>query len=474
MVDLPYRTPERVHMVAVCGTGMGSLGLLLREAGAAVTGSDVQTYPPMGDLLRKAGVEIRLGYSAENVPADAQYVVIGNTISRDNPEVLAVQKQGLPYSSFPMTLSKYFLRGRQPLVVVGTHGKTTSSALLAWLLQSAGAEPGFLVGGEPRNFAASSQLGRGPQFVVEGDEYDSAFFDKEPKFLHYRPQAALFTSLEYDHADIYPDFESLQRAFARFVRLLPADGYLMVCGEYPAAVEMARQACCKVETYGFGDGADWRGLCRTEGNQAPALEVSYRGQKVGIFHLPLWGEHNALNTLGCLGILQRLGIGVAALNAGLHEFRGVRRRQETVAEVRGILLVDDFAHHPTAVRETLRAIRRRWPDRRVIAVFEPRTHTSRRNIFQKEFAQAFAEADVAICTKVYRQDSVEESQRFLPEVWVEDLKEMGTRASHLPEPEALIKHLCTTCSGGDIVVFMSSASPDSILKRLVAMLGKGS
>ena len=287
-------------MIAACGTGMGALALLFREIGVSVSGSDEQAYPPMGDLLRKAGVHLSLGYRPENLPQDVDFVVVGNAVSKDNPEVEAMLARGLPYGSFPESLAHFFLASRCPIVVTGTHGKTTSTALLAWLLECAGAEPGFLVGGEPINFGSSSRLGRGKYFVIEGDEYDSAFFDKGPKFLHYRPAVALMTSLEFDHADIYPDLVSIREQFVRFAALLPSEGLLLVCNEYPEAVEIARMARCKVETYGYGKGADWSGSLVGGPGACGALEVSCLGRPMGTFPLPLSGRHNGLNVLGSL------------------------------------------------------------------------------------------------------------------------------------------------------------------------------
>lgn len=458
--------PEKVHMIAVCGTGMGALALLMREAGVRVTGSDLQSYPPMGDLLRNAGVEILPGFRAENVPVDTDYVVVGNAVSRDNPEVGAALSRGLPYGSFPEALARYFLCKRQPVVVVGTHGKTTSTSLLAWLLEFAGEEPGFLVGGEPKNFGTGSRLGKGPYFVVEGDEYDSAFFEKQPKFLRYRPQMALFTSFEFDHADIYPDLASLRREFVRFVRLLPSKGLLLVCGEYPEAVEIALEASCRVETYGYHEDAHWRGVLNSDSNGAVILEVYFRDQLKGRFPLPLSGRHNGLNVLGSIGLLHHMGISPETLRAGLSGFMGVRRRQEVVAEVGGILLVDDFAHHPTAVKETLKAIRMRYPGRRICAVFEPRTHTSRRNIFQKEYAEAFGEADLAICTGVYRADSVAPEDRFNLDLWVKDLRNRGRQAFCVDSMEDLGRFLSEKCRAGDVVLFMSSGDLANNIKNL--------
>ncbi len=467
---LPNRTPEHVYMIAVCGTGMGALALLFREAGVRVSGSDVQAYPPMGDMLRKAGVELSLGYRAENVPETADFVVVGNAVSRDNPEVAEIKARGLAYGSFPESLAHFFLARRFPIVVTGTHGKTTSTALIAWLLACSGAEPGFLVGGEPKNFGSSSRLGKGKFFVVEGDEYDSAFFDKGPKFLHYRPRAALFTSIEFDHADIYPDLASIREQFLRFVKLLPPDGVLLVCNEYPNAVEIARRASCRVETYGYGEGADWVGELEEPLGSFGTLAVSFRGRNVGTFPLPFSGRHNGLNALGCLGVLARLGFDPPGLRPCLERFEGVRRRQEIAGEVNGVLLMDDFAHHPTAVRETLWGIRRRYPGRRIVTVFEPRTNTSRRKVFQGGFAEAFALADVAMCAPLYRPETVPPQDRFDPSAWVEEIRRHGGCAFCFDESADLERALLQICKSGDVVLFMSSGSFATLLESLKAKL----
>jgi UDP-N-acetylmuramate: L-alanyl-gamma-D-glutamyl-meso-diaminopimelate ligase len=466
MGRLPDRIPRKVHMIAVCGTGMGALALLFREMGIPVSGSDVQAYPPMGDLLHRAGVHLCLGYGQENLPEDADFVVVGNAVSRDNPEVGAVLDRGLPYGSFPETLAHFFLASRYPIVVAGTHGKTTSTALLAWLLECSGREPGFLVGGEPRNFGASSRLGTGECFVIEGDEYDSAFFDKGPKFLHYRPRAALFTSLEFDHADIYPDLASIRTQFRRFVEGLPADGLLMVCEDVEDAGEMIGAAPCRVETYGYAKEVDWRGVLQETKGESAGIEVYRRGEPLGTFSLTLAGRHNALNLLGSLGLLSSLGVGLEGLRKGAETFKGVRRRQEIVGEAGGVLLIDDFAHHPTAVRETLAAVRTRYPGRRILAVFEPRTNTSRRDVFQAAYVEAFSRADVAMCAPVYRPETIPLEARFSPALWAEGLLKRGVAASCYDEMADLERALTEMCRAGDLVLFMSSGSLAGLIERL--------
>jgi UDP-N-acetylmuramate: L-alanyl-gamma-D-glutamyl-meso-diaminopimelate ligase len=457
--------PERVHMIAVCGTGMGALALLFREAGVRVTGSDLQAYPPMGDLLRRAGVEIRSGYSKDHLPEDADCVVVGNAVSRDNPEVEAAMGSGVSCTSFPEALARFFLEGRRSIVVVGTHGKTTSTSILAWLLEAAGLSPGFLVGGEPCNFGSSSRVGTGPFFVTEGDEYDSAFFNKKPKFLLYRPELALFTSLEFDHADIYPDFDSIRREFVRFVRLLPPYGLLMVCDQYPEALEVAREAACRVETYGYGSDAEMHGALRPVESGLPVLDIVHRGEPLGSFFLPLSGRHNALNVLGCVGVLRHVGVSTESIRQGLAGFLGVRRRQEPVGEAGGVLFLDDFAHHPTAVKETLQAVRMQYPGRRILAVFEPKTHTSRRKIFQQEYVDAFLEADLSFCLPVFRSEALEKAERFDPALWSREIRERGGDSQAVTGPDHLERSLMEVCREGDVVLFMSSGNLSTVMNE---------
>jgi UDP-N-acetylmuramate: L-alanyl-gamma-D-glutamyl-meso-diaminopimelate ligase len=463
--------PKRVHFIGVCGTGMGALALLFREMGAEVSGSDVQAYPPMGDLLRGAGIDIRLGYRPENVAGNLDYVVVGNAVSKNNPEVEEVLRRGLAYGSFPETLARFFLAMREPVVVVGTHGKTTSTALLAWVLEAAGHAPGFLVGGEPKNFPSSSRFGTGPYFVVEGDEYDSAFFDKGPKFLHYRPRFSLFTSLEYDHADIYPDVDSLRTQFRRFVQGITPEGLLLVCSQYPTAVEIAREASCTVETYGYGQESDWRGVLRQNDPDGLTIEVSFLRSFVGSFSSHLSGGHNGLNILGCIALLSRLGVQIEQIRRGLYGFLGVRRRQEILGEVDGVLLVDDFAHHPTAVRETIRSMARRFPGRRILAIYEPRTHTSRKSVFQKEYVEAFQEANLAVCARIFRAETVPEEDRFRPDLWEKQMRERGKEAYYLQEMGDLERFLVQSARPGDLVLFMSSGDFEGVPGRVLRELG---
>jgi UDP-N-acetylmuramate: L-alanyl-gamma-D-glutamyl-meso-diaminopimelate ligase len=435
---------------------MAPLALLFKEAGVEVTGSDLQAYPPMGDMLHEAGITIRMGYDPGNIASDIDVVIVGNAIAKDNPEVKEVIRKEISMYSFPQALSHYFLDKRIPLVVVGTHGKTTSSALLAWVLEFSMQNPGFLIGGVPINFCKNSRLGTGPYFVVEGDEYDSAFFDKRPKFLHYIPKIALFTSLEYDHADIFPSFETLREQFHKFVQLLPKEGSLLVCADYPDALEVAQAASCRVETYGLTEQAQWRAVILEESKEGVSADILYRQERIETICSPLAGSHNLQNVVGIIALCRLIRLSMEVIKRGLKTFLGVRRRQEVVGEQGGIIVVDDFAHHPTAVRETMRAVKGKFRGRRLVTVFEPRTNTSRRNVFQKEFVDAFEEADVAICSEIYKSEKIPLGERFSPERWAYELKLRGKEAYWFAHPEEIIRFLVDQCKPDDVVLVMSS------------------
>ena len=461
------RLPRKVHLISICGTGMAPLALLFKEAGVEVTGSDLQAYPPMGDLLKEAGIEVSMGYEPGHIDSDLEVAIVGNAISKDNPEVREVIRRKIVTYSFPQALSHYFLGGRVPLVVVGTHGKTTTAALLAWVLENSLQDPGFLIGGVPINFGKNSRLGKGKYFVVEGDEYDSAFFDKEPKFLHYMAQFALFTSLEYDHADIYPSFGLLRKQFLRFIRLLPKEGSVFVCADYPAALEVAEAAPCRVETYGLSTYAQWRGAILEESKEGVLADLYYQNQTVGPIFSPLAGRHNLQNTLGIIALCRSIGLPLEGIKMGIRSFQGVRRRQEVIGEARGIVVVDDFAHHPTAVQETIRAMKGKFPGRRLVTVFEPRTNTSRRKVFQKEFVDAFREADVAICSSVYRSEAIPLEERFSPERWADELQQQGKEAHYFSAVEHINRYLLDQCKAGDLVLVMSSGNFENLPAKLL-------
>ena len=413
------RARVKLHLSGICGTAMASLAGLLREQGHAVTGSDQDVYPPMSTQLEALGIPIRSPYAEANVPADADLVVIGNALSRGNPEVEVVLDRKQRMTSLPALVGEEMLRGRTSLVVAGTHGKTTTTSLLAFLLERAGQDPSFLVGGVPLDFGRSYRLGGGPHFVVEGDEYDSAFFDKRPKFVHYHPDVAIIGNVEYDHADIYPDLAAVQTAFVRLLSVVPRRGLVVAGIESPALLELLPRAFCPVETFGLAAGADWRAEDVRREGETTRFRLRVRGRDEGEFALGLAGDHNVRNALAALAAANAAGVSPAACREALAAFRGVKRRLEVRGTVRGVTVYDDFAHHPTAVRATLEALRAQRPGAggpgggRLVAVFEPRSFTSRTRVFQADFATAFAAADVVVVAAAHLPGKVPEAAAAL-------------------------------------------------------------
>jgi UDP-N-acetylmuramate: L-alanyl-gamma-D-glutamyl-meso-diaminopimelate ligase len=454
---------------------MASLAGMLQEKGFRVTGSDNDVYPPMSTQLEKLGIRLFSPYKEANVPADAELVVVGNAVSRDNPECVEAVRRNLPMRSMPQALAEYFIEGRESLVVAGTHGKTTTTSLAAWTLFALGDDPSFLVGGVPKNFPVSYRIGQGPRFVVEGDEYDTAYFDKGPKFLHYRPRTVLLTSIEFDHADIYRDLDHVKESFRKLARLIPPDGLLVACADYPDVIEVAGEARCPVAYYSVGDAAPrlpaGAELHRVESLPEEGGFNRFRVDADGpVYRLRLPGRHNAANAAAVAIALGRAGFAPGRIADAMAGFEGVRRRQEVVGEFGGVLVVDDFAHHPTAVRETIRAVRGRWPGRRVIAVFEPRSNTSRRNVFQKEFARALAEADSVIVAGVFGAGKIPESERMSPEQLAASVLALGRDAVFVAEVDDIVGRISETCRPGDLVLVMSNGGFGGIQQKLARRL----
>jgi UDP-N-acetylmuramate: L-alanyl-gamma-D-glutamyl-meso-diaminopimelate ligase len=470
---------KNVHLIAACGVGMASLAGMLREKGFRVTGSDANVYPPMSTQLEKLGIRLSSPYAAENIPADAEFVIVGNAISRGNPEAEEAVRRGLPILSMPQAVAEHFIGDRESIVVAGTHGKTTTSALAAWSLFALGDDPSFLVGGVPKNFPVSYRVGKGPRFVIEGDEYDTAYFDKGPKFLHYRPKIVLLTSIEFDHADIYRDLSHVRESFRKLAAILPADGLLVACADYRDVVEVASGARCPVVYYSTKDGAaagagpsgpqGWsvRGTGEADGM---TLFRMTNGERSLDFRFPLPGIHNAANAAGVAIVLMHLGFAPDRVADAFERFAGVRRRQEVVGEFRGILVIDDFAHHPTAVRETVRAVRGRYPGRRIVAVFEPRSNTSRRKVFQREFTEALAEADSVIVAGVFGADKIPAEERLSPEDVAAGLRAMGHPAEFLRHVDDIVARIAGSCRPGDLVLLMSNGGFGGIQEKLKAAL----
>jgi UDP-N-acetylmuramate: L-alanyl-gamma-D-glutamyl-meso-diaminopimelate ligase len=468
---------EHVHFVAVGGTGMGSLAGLLRSRGVRVTGSDAQLYPPMSTALERWGIPVTLGFRAENVLDDPpDLVVIGNAVRPDNPEARAAIDAGLAYRSFPDALHDLAIRGRHSVVVAGTHGKTTTTGMLATALHGAGADPSFLVGGILEDFGASFREGRGPHFVVEGDEYDTAFFDKTPKFLHYGARTAIVTSVEFDHADIYRDLEHVKSAFRALVSGLPGDGTLVACFDDANVREVARAASCPVVGYAVEprEPVAWEARGLTAGPHGTGFRLVHDAQVVARVEIPLHGRHNVANALAVLATLAVLGVPLDAAALALGRYRGVKRRQELRGEVGGIAVVDDFAHHPTAVRETLAAMRARYPGRRLVAAFEPRSNTSRRAVFQSDYVRALEGADQVVIAQVpdapIYSATGEVTERLSSEQIAEDLRRRGRPARSLASPDRIAEELAGECRAGDVVLVMSNGDFGGLVWKLLGRL----
>ena len=457
----------RVHLIAVCGVGMSALATLLREAGHSVSGSDAHAYPPASTLLRNLGVTVATGWEPRRLDG-ADLVICGNAVTRDNPEAAAARERGLRTMSFPQALEELFLEGRRPLVVAGTHGKTTSASMLSFVLERCGRDPGWLIGGAPRDLPTSARLGGSPWFVVEGDEYDSAYFDKEAKFLHYRPDTLLLTAVEFDHADIYRDVDAVKAAFRKLLALLRPGAGLVACGDFPHVLDVVTGAATAPQLFGLDERNTWR-VTDLVDDGLTRFRIREQGREVCEVTLQVPGPINARNALGVLLVARHVGIGWQAAAQALREFRGVSRRQEVVAEGRGVTVIDDFAHHPTAVAGTLAALRLRYPGRRLRAVFEPRSNTSRRRVFEREFVDALAAADEAVLAAVFAKpnDPIPESERLSPETIVAEVARRGTPSRTIDGVPAIRDYLLSSARSGDVIVIMSNGSFDG-LPRLVA------
>ena len=461
---------KHIFLSGICGAAMASLAGMLKETGYAVSGSDSAVYPPMSTFLKSLDIPVYEGFSEDNLKRHVpDLVVIGNVLSRGNAEVEYVLNQDLRYRSMAETLKEFFIRGRRSIVVAGTHGKTTTTAMLAWMLSAAGREPSFLLGGIAENFQSSFQIGSGPDFVVEGDEYDTAFFDKGPKFLHYLPRIAIVKNIEFDHADIYPDLEAIKLSFRRFINIVPGDGLLIAGVDSPAVTELLVDARSRVATYGLDQG-DWKAEKLEAADGGMGFDVVVRGEFWYRFRIPLPGEFNVRNALSAIVAGDELGLSADEMQEALSGFRNVRRRLELRGEVAGIRVYDDFAHHPTAVRETLKAIRAQFPDRRIWAVFEPRSQTSRRSLFEQDFSAALGLADVAIVAPVHRAKGLDPTEVLSPERVVRALEGRGGRAHTFGTTDEILQFLAAEAADGDQVVIMSNGAFDNIHERLLELL----
>lgn len=450
---------KRVHFCGIGGTAMVAGARLALEAGWEVRGSDMPLYPPTSEMVAELGVPVAVGYDAANLNWGPDLVIIGNALSRGNPEVEAVLERRLHYVSLPEWLKDVVLRSRRPVVICGTHGKTTTAALTAFLLDRAGFDPGFLIGGRPVDFLHSARLGReGRPFVIEGDEYDTAFFDKRAKFFHYLPETAVVTSIEFDHGDIYPNLEAIEQAFRLMLRQIPRSGRLILCADDPRAAALADHAYCDVLTYGLHDSAGFRVECTAHTTETQHLKVFKHGARWGEFDTPLWGVHNLRNTLAALAVADSLGVHPDVLREGLRAFRGVRRRMEVFLDAKGGVFVDDFAHHPTAIRETVRAARSRWPNHRLRVVCEPRSNTMVTNRFQNELADAFHGADEVWLGPLHRAESIPENDRLDRAALAQSLVTRGIRTRIAEDARTIAENVWADARPGDVVLILSNGA----------------
>lgn len=459
----------RVHFIGICGTAMGTVAAMLKRRGRDVRGSDQGIYPPMSDFMIREGITLLEGYRAEHISADLDLVVVGNAISRGNPELEEVLDRKIRYCSLPEAIRDHFLWGARSIVIAGTHGKTTTTSLAGWLLTHGGADPSVLIGGIAENFASSYRLGGGRDFVIEGDEYDSAFFDKTAKFLKYLPDITVVGNIEFDHADIYEDLDQIRLAFRRLVTLVPRSGRLLLGADSPEAAALRGAAPCPVESFGTANDADWQAYDIRVRPGGSTFRVRHRGKGIGLFEVPLIGAHNVRNALAALAVGSAVGLDAATMAEGLRAFKGIRRRLELRGTAGGVSVYDDFAHHPTAVAETLAGLRLAHPDRRIWAVFEPRSASSCRRVFQREFARAFRDASEVIVAAVYRS-TLPESERLSAEQLVADIRSAGGRARYIPDVDTIVATMARERREGDLVVIMSNGAFGGIHDKLLQAL----
>ncbi len=462
---------HKIHLTAACGTGMGTLACVLKEMGYAVTGSDQHVYPPMSDFLAEKGILLCEGFGTGNLGHDPDLVIIGNAVTRDNPEAQAVMARGIPYMSMPQAVNRFIAAGKKIILVTGTHGKTTTASIIAHILASAGLDPGFLIGGILKDYQSSFRIGSGDYMVIEGDEYDTAFFDKGPKFMHYDPFITIITGVEFDHADIFRDLGHVKQVFSDLVKKVAGKSHVIACKDSPhlmdVLVDIHENDAKNVITY--GKGADW-----SLADSAPQdffTRARIQGPKTSYeIETRLQGVHNLLNFTACAAAADIIGVDTGLVQAAMASFSGIKRRQEIRGVKNRITVMDDFAHHPSAVRETIRAVKPFYPRGRVIAVFEPRTNTSMRTFFQESYPRAFKEADlVCICNPSVKKN-IPENERLSREKLVSDISSLGVEARHFADVQEVLAFLVPRLVPEDLVLVMSNGGFDNIHARLLEMI----
>jgi UDP-N-acetylmuramate: L-alanyl-gamma-D-glutamyl-meso-diaminopimelate ligase len=458
---------KSVHFIGICGTAMASAAAALKEKGFQVTGSDQNVYPPMSTFLAERKIEVMNGYAERNLAHKPDLVVIGNAISRGNPEAEFVLDHKLRYGSLPDLLREFFIRGKRSIVVAGTHGKTTTTSLLTWVFDHNGLNPSYLIGGIPNNLSQGARFTNSEWFILEGDEYDTAFFDKRSKFIHYLPEIAITNNLEFDHADIFENLDAIKKTFSHFIRLVPRNGLLLGNGDDPNLAPLLDVTHCPVQRFGLGESNKVRAFNLRYGPTATEFEIpSFK------FHLNLVGELNVRNALAVIACAKHCGLKNHQIQSAFDTFKGIKRRMEIRGIAGGVTVVDDFGHHPTAIRETLRALRIKYPREKIWAIFEPRSNTTRRNVFQNELPAAFADADAVVVSEVARLEQIATNERLDPEKLMLDLKTAGKNAAYLPDVDSIVSHVVRNALGGDIVCVFSNGGFGGIHGKLLERLGR--
>jgi len=464
------RNVQSIHLIAICGTGMGALALMLKEMGYAVTGSDQKVYPPMSDFLNERGIRIEEGFRGDNLMHRPDLVVVGNAVSKDNPEVVRMEEMGLDFCSMPQAINAFVAKDKKQILIAGTHGKTTTSSIMAWILDCAGRDVTFFIGGILANFDSNYRLGGGGHIVLEGDEYDTAYFDKGPKFMHYHPHVTILTSVEFDHADIFKDEDHVCGVFAEFSEALSKESALFAFDGDRNVKQVTAGAGCHVAGYGLQKDSLWRIGDIELKPPMTVFEVLKRGEPYGRFITGLQGEHNLLNALSAIAAADYLKIPLPDIQKALATFKGVKRRQEVRGIKNGVIVMDDFAHHPTAVKETVRALKPYYPDGRLIAVFEPRTNTSMRDVFQDVYPTCFDAADLICIRKPPLIKKIPAGQRFSSQKLVADLENRGQDARYFENTDLIIEYLVDRAESGDVILIMSNGGFDNIHERLLESL----
>lgn len=458
---------KSVHFTGICGTAMASAAAAMKDKGFSVTGSDQNVYPPMSTFLAERKVEVLNGYAERNLAHKPDLVVIGNAISRGNPEAEFVLDHKLRYCSLPELLREFFIRGKRSIVIAGTHGKTTTTSLLTWVFEHNGLNPSYLIGGIPNNLSQGARFTDSEWFIIEGDEYDTAFFDKRSKFVHYQPEIALLNNLEFDHADIFENLDAIRKTFSHLIRLVPRNGLLLANGDDPNLAPLLEVTHCPVQRFGLAETNKVHAFNLRYGPTATEFEIpSFK------FHLNLIGELNVRNALGVIACAKHCGLKNHQIQAAFDTFKGIKRRMEVRGIAGGVTVVDDFGHHPTAIRETLHALRIKYPRERIWAVFEPRSNTTRRNVFQHELVTAFSDADEVVISEVARLEQIAARERLDPDRLMKDLRASGKNAAYLPDVDSIVSHVSRQAQGGDIVCVFSNGGFGGIHGKLLERLGR--